>query len=232
MAMTTSPASFDSSHYALAVSDRLAEIRHRIALAGGDVRRIGITAVTKGHGCYAVTAAQQAGLNTVGENYLQELVRKRAECDEAALRWHFLGAVQSRKIPEIVKVADVICGVSRLKEIDLISERSPGHCIDVQVDCTGLVQRNGAVPRDVPALVAHARGRGLTVRALMTVASPERSSAEREFGAVAALASSCDIAELSMGMSDDLEWAVAAGTTELRIGRALFGPRMTVTDLT
>jgi uncharacterized pyridoxal phosphate-containing UPF0001 family protein len=128
----------------------------------------------------------------------------------------------------VLKVADLLCGVSRLKELDKIAVLRPGMALYVQVDCTGAPQRNGAPPSEVAGLVQRGRERGLDVRGLMTVA-PEAVDAAREaFHITTQLADELGLVERSMGMSDDLELACEYGTTEVRIGRALFGPRATL----
>jgi len=104
--------------------------------------------------------------------------------------------------------------------------------IDVQVDLTGAPGRNGAPLADVASLVARAREEGLDVRGLMTVASPDPRTARDQFARVEKLATDLGLRARSMGMSDDLELAVAHGSTEVRVGRALFGPRTARTALT
>ena len=232
VAMTTSPASFVSSDDVQRVVANLAAVRRRIVNAGGDPSAIGVVAVTKMFGLTMVRAAHAAGLTTLGENYVDELEDKRRETGDLAIRWHYLGALQSNKIARVLRVADVLSGVSREKEIRKIAALCPGATIDVQVDLTGAAERNGADDADVPGLVALAREEGLDVRGLMTVASPEPMTAERQFARVNELCHELDLRERSMGMSDDLELAVARGSTEIRVGRALFGPRTTSTPLT
>ena len=95
----------------------------------------------------------------------------------------------------------------------------------VEVEATGLAGRNGCPPAEVPDLVQRLRGLGLDVVGLMTVAAPGTGMAASTFGLVARLADDLGVPERSMGMSDDLEEAVSVGSTMVRIGRALFGPR-------
>ena len=120
-----------------------------------------------------------------------------------------------------------MCGVARVKEIDRIASCRPGATIYVQVDFTGASQRNGAHASDVAALVARARNLELDVRGLMVVAPAEPALARVAFKATRDLADDLGLVERSMGMSDDLEIACEQGTTEVRIGRALFGERGT-----
>ena len=207
-----------------AFAENLGEVRRRIADVGRDPSTVRVLAVTKTFGREAVEVAFNAGLRAVGENYLTELEEKHAD-DLAGLRWHYLGALQTNKIARISQVADVISGVSRVKEIDKLAAVGCVAAIDIQVDTTGLVQRNGAPPSEVPALVERGRSRGLTVRGLMTVAPPTPEGAREAFTLVGALADDLGLPERSMGMSDDYLVAAALGSTEVRLGRLLFGPR-------
>jgi uncharacterized pyridoxal phosphate-containing UPF0001 family protein len=115
--------------------------------------------------------------------------------------------------------------VARLAEGERIARYKPGAEVLVQVDCSGLPGRNGCAPDEVPALVRGLTSAGLQVSGLMTVAPQEHVGAEAAFRTVRDLADDLGLPERSMGMSDDLEAAVAAGSTMVRIGRALFGER-------
>lgn len=225
VAMTTSQASFASDELVQRVEANLAVARARIASSGRDPSSVSIVAVTKTFGAEMVRAAFAAGLRSVGENYVDELVDKRAHASDVDVSWHYLGALQSNKISRLVTAADVLCGVSRTKEIDKIAGARPGMAIYVQVDFTGADGRNGAQPDAVAALVGRGRDAGLDVRGLMTVAPIEPSQARRAFAATVSLADDLGLAQRSMGMTDDLEVACECGATEVRLGRALFGPR-------
>jgi hypothetical protein len=181
-----------------------------------------VLAVTKGFGPDAVAAAGASGLHDVGENYAAELRDKAPGPD--GTRWHFLGAVQRNKIPSLAPLVDVWQSVSRPEEGERIAAHRPGAAVMVQVDTTGFERRNGCAPSDVPGLVAALSSVGLHVTGLMTVA-PQGEGAAGAFELVARLADSLALPERSMGMSDDLEAAVAAGSTMVRIGRGLFGDR-------
>jgi PLP dependent protein len=187
--------------------------------------------VTKGFGPEAVLAAQGAGLVDIGENYANELVAKAAhvESDVPALSqplmWHFLGAIQRNKVPRLAPVVGLWQSVSRAEEVARIARFAPGAAVLVEVETTGLAGRNGCPPDAVGGLVAHARDEGLDVRGLMTVAGPGLDAARSAFETVRRLADGYGLEERSMGMTDDLEAAVRAGTTMVRIGRALFGER-------
>jgi uncharacterized pyridoxal phosphate-containing UPF0001 family protein len=223
--MTTSPASSASAELLERIGANLALVRGRIAASGRDPASVRVVAVTKTFGVPEVRAAVALGLTTLGENYVDELCDKRAAVADPATTWHYLGALQTNKIARVVRCADVVSGVARAKEVDRLAALSPGLRVDVQVDFTGAPGRNGAPPEEVAALVARARERGLAVRGLMVVAPPGEGPTRQAFAATVALADDLDLVERSMGMSDDLEWACELGTTEVRLGRALFGPR-------
>ncbi len=223
--MTISPVSFASDGLVQRVAANLAEVRRRIVATGRLLESVRIVAVTKTFGVDAVRAAAAVGLQTIGENYVDELCEKRDATSDLDLRWHYLGALQTNKIARIAHCADVLCGVSRQKELVKIAAARPGAAIYVQVDFTGIVGRNGAPPEDVESLVAAGRALDLDVRGLMTVAPVDPAAARRAFGATSALCDELGLVERSMGMSEDLELACECATTEVRLGRALFGPR-------
>ena len=229
--MTTSPASSASHELVRRVAANLESIHRRISSTGRDLSSVRVVGVTKTFGANAVRAASEVGLSTLGENYVEELTEKRAATSELNLTWHFLGALQSNKIGAVLRSADLVCGVSRAKELEKISRLRPGMSIYVQVDYTGAEGRNGTDPRDVPALVARARDLGLDVRGVMTVPSPGLENSRSAFSALVALADDLGLKERSMGMSEDLEVACELGSSEIRIGRALFGPRTAVSPL-
>jgi pyridoxal phosphate enzyme (YggS family) len=223
--MTTCPASFASDELVQRVAANLAEARRRVTATGRVLESVRLVAVTKTFPSSVVRAAAAVGLNTVGENYVDELEEKSRATQDLALRWHYLGALQTNKIARIVAASDVVCGVSRQKELERIAAHRPGMAIYVEVDHTGETQRNGAAPREVEALVRRGRELELDVRGLMTVAPTDPDAAWRAFTATTALADDLGLLERSMGMSDDLEAALECGSTEIRLGRALFGPR-------
>jgi len=207
------------------VAANLAVVERRIAATGRSRDSVRIVAVTKTFPSSAVRAAATLGLDTMGENYVDELEAKHEACADLALRWHFLGALQSNKIARVARVSDVVCAVTRVKELERLAVSAPGMAIYVEVDYTGESQRHGASPSIVTPLVRRARELALDVRGLMTVAPLDPGGARRAFSATAALADDLGLLERSMGMSDDLESALDCGSTEVRLGRALFGPR-------
>jgi PLP dependent protein len=226
--ISTSPPSCASDQ----VARNLVVVRERIATAGGDPDRVRVVAVTKSFGLDAVHAALGAGLNDVGENYAVELVAKaRAAAEEGdgdgplRPRWHFLGAVQRNKVASLAPFVGVWQSVAREAEGARIARFAPGASVMVEVEASGIPGRNGCPPASVPDVVSSLRGLGLEVTGLMTVASPDPTAARATFDVVARLADELGLPERSMGMSEDLELAVSAGSTMVRIGRGLFGER-------
>ena len=211
------------------VGERLRVVRQRIERSGGG-EAVRVVAVTKGFGPEAVRAALANGLADIGENYADELVEKARHFvdDAVAPRWHFLGAIQRNKIARLAPFVGSWQGVDRLEEGEAIARRCPGAAVLVEVATVDRADRPGVGLDAVEALVAALRARDLDVRGLMTVAPPvaeDRSATERAFAAVGAMVERLGLAEASMGMSDDLELAVANGATMVRVGRALFGTR-------
>jgi hypothetical protein len=222
--ISTSPPSSASA----GVAERLDAVRLRIERAGGDPNAVRVVAVTKGFGPDAVAAARSAGLHDIGENYANELVTKAAEVSDASsatLRWHFLGAIQRNKVAKLAPIVGLWQSVARTEEGERIARFAPGATVLVEVDTTGQPGRNGCPPEEARTLVPRLRDAGLEVRGLMTVAPPEPAGAQSAFETVRALADELGLEERSMGMTDDLEAAVRAGSTMVRIGRALFGAR-------
>lgn len=210
------------------VASRLAEVRERIAAASVDPSAVTVVAVTKGFGPDAVRAALGAGLVDIGENYADELVAKAAavEGGTPAPRWHFLGAIQRNKVARLAPLVGCWQGLSRLEEGRAIATRRPGAKVLVQVDIAGIPGRGGCHPDGVPGLVSALRHQELEVAGLMAVGPPGPPEGSRSgFRSVAVLADRLDLPVRSMGMTDDLEVAVAEGSTMVRVGRALFGER-------
>jgi pyridoxal phosphate enzyme (YggS family) len=203
----------------------------RIERAGGNPERIRVVGVTKGFGPDAVAAALGAGLGDIGENYAAELVEKAGlvthpQSSAGDPVWHFLGAVQRNKVAALAPIVGLWQSVARVTEGERIARFASGAAVMVQVDTTELPGRNGCPPSEVADLVGRLATLGLDVVGLMTVAAPGPPAVARSsFDLVAHLADDLGLEERSMGMSDDLEAAVAAGTTMVRIGKALFGER-------
>lgn len=210
------------------IAERADELRRRIARAGGDPGAITLVAVTKGMGADVARSAVAAGLVDLGENYGQELLAKAAGCRDR-VRWHFLGAVQRRKVRDLAAVVHLWQGVDRLVAGQEIARHAPRAAVLVQVNLSGLPGRNGCRFEEAPALVDGLRGLGLDVRGLMAVGAPD--DPRPGFRRLARLAADLDLRQLSMGMSSDLDVAVEEGSTMVRVGTALFGRRPSGTDI-
>jgi pyridoxal phosphate enzyme (YggS family) len=209
------------------VAERLGRVRERIAAAGG-ADRVRILAVSKGFGADAVRAAVGAGLPDVGENYAQELAAKAGElaADGAGPSWHFIGRLQRNKVKLVAPHVAVWQSVDRLPVGEEIARRAHEATVFVQVAVTDEEGKGGCPPAEVPVLVGGLGRLGLDVRGLMAVgATGPAEDARLGFRQLRRLADDLGLPEVSMGMSGDLEVAVEEGSTMVRIGTALFGPR-------
>jgi pyridoxal phosphate enzyme (YggS family) len=209
---------------AASVAESLQRVRDRISAAGGGTD-VAVLAVTKGFGSEAIDAALGAGCAAIGENYAQELLTKRDAAQQAEV--HFIGQLQTNKVRQIAGLVDVYETVDRERLAHEIARRDPGTRVLIQVDTTGEAGKGGCPLSDVDALVAAARVAGLDVRGLMTVGPTDGGPEEARAGfrAVRAALDRIGLAVCSMGMTDDLEVAVQEGSTQIRVGTALFGPR-------
>jgi PLP dependent protein len=186
-----------------------------------------VLAVTKGFGPDAVAAAASAGCRMIGENYAQELLDKRVVAADAGLAIHFIGRLQSNKVRLVADDVAVWETVDRPSLVDEIARRAPGATVLIQVNTTGEPNKGGCPPDEVRALLGRAGAAGLAVDGLMTVGPTEggAEAARPGFRLVRALVAELGLATCSMGMTDDLDVAVQEGTTRVRLGTALFGPR-------
>jgi pyridoxal phosphate enzyme (YggS family) len=207
------------------VEARLAAVHERIEAAGGDPDAIVVVAVTKGFDSAAVDAAVAAGLMDVGENYAQELVAK-ADAAPLGVRWHFIGRLQRNKVRSIAPHVALWQSVDRPELGVEIARRAPGAAVLAQVNVSGEPTKGGCAPDDVPGLVRDLTAEGLEVRGLMAIGATGPPDAARPgFARLRDLADRLALPVRSMGMTADLEAAVAEGATMVRIGTALFGPR-------
>lgn len=210
------------------VVERVARTRAEIAAIDRSwTHEVAIVAVTKGFPPAAVEAAAAAGCAAIGENYAQELLAEREVIERTGLTVHFIGRLQSNKVRKLVGLVDLWESLDRPSVIDEVARRDPGGAVLVQVNATGEDRKGGCDPGDVAALVERARSSGLSVRGLMTVGptsgSPE--DARPGFRVVRRLTDELGLEECSMGMTADLRVAVEEGSTSVRLGTALFGPR-------
>jgi pyridoxal phosphate enzyme (YggS family) len=211
------------------------------AAAGRARGEVELLAVTKTHPAEAAEYAARYGLRAVGENRVQEAVAKRA-ATPAAVAWELIGPLQSNKARLAAQHFDRIQTVDREKLLDAL-DRAAGESgrtlpILLQINAGRDPAKSGAEPEAAEGLLAAALARPhLRVEGLMTVAplSPDPAVAARTFGALRELRdrlrerTGAPLRELSMGMSGDLPAAVAAGSTLVRVGTALFGAREVAT---
>ncbi|GIX30912.1 MAG: YggS family pyridoxal phosphate enzyme [Porticoccaceae bacterium] len=226
------------------LAENLARVRERIAraarMAGRDPGEIALVAVSKGHPPEAIRAAWRLGLRSFGENYLQEAQAKMAALADLPLEWHFLGPVQSNKTREIAARFAWVHSVDRFKVARRLSEQRPPQLpplqICLQVNLDDEPSKSGVRCAEVADLaLAVAELPRLALRGLMAIPRPRSDpAAQREpFFRLRRLLATLRALDprlarldtLSMGMSADLEAAVAEGATLVRIGTALFGPR-------
>jgi PLP dependent protein len=216
----------------------LAEVRQRIeaacAAAGRDPAGVSLIAVTKTWPASDVRLLSELGISDVGENRDAEAAPKAAACADLPLTWHFIGQLQTNKCPSVVRYASVVHSVDRPRLIRALgsaarrAERSISCLIEVSLD--GDPARGGAPMAEVPALAeALAREPGLVLAGVMAVAplsmDPGKAFARLLDSAAEVRAVRPAATMISAGMSGDLEAAVAAGATHLRIGTALLGGR-------
>lgn len=206
------------------VASRVAEVREKISIAGG--QHVALIAVTKTFAVDAITAAYQAGCDGVGENYAQELAEKAA-LGLPEIDVHFIGALQSNKVKMIAPFVSLWQTIDRESVIRELARRAPGAQVLLQVNTTNEPTKGGVEPGEVEALLSVSRDQGLQVRGLMTIGPTGGSMAEQEaaFRTLRRLVDANELAVCSMGMSDDFEVAVACGSTMVRIGSRLFGAR-------
>jgi len=214
------------------VAANLAEIRERITAAGGS-DDVSILAVTKAFGPEVIDVAAAAGCTAIGENYAQELVAKHdVLAKHPSLGVHFIGQLQTNKVRQLAGIVTVYESVDRAKLAREIAKRDPGAAVMIQVDTSALLGieadgKGGCPLADLGPLVDTVREVGLDLRGLMTVGPTQGGSAAARpgFDAVRAAVDRWGLAACSMGMSGYLEVAVECGSTEVRIGTALFGSR-------
>jgi len=199
-----------------------------------DASSIHLLAVSKTKPAQAVREAYAAGMHDFGENYLQEALGKQAELTDLPLSWHFIGPIQSNKTRAIAENFAWVHSVDRLKIAQRLSEQRPADLpplnICIQVNVSGEASKSGCTPADLPALAnAISALPRLKLRGLMAIPEPteERAAQDAAFATVRELQASLNLPldTLSMGMSHDLESAIAQGATWVRIGTALFGAR-------
>mgnify|MGYP001179530719 CR=1 FL=1 len=223
------------------IAVNLQAVRERIrqaALAAGRApEAVSLLAVSKTWPAGSVREAFAAGQTAFGENYVQEGVAKIGELAALPLEWHFIGPLQSNKTRPVAEHFAWVHSVDRLKIAERLSQQRPANLpplqVCVQVNVSGEASKSGCSPAEAAALC-----RGIAVlpclrlRGLMVIPAPvgdpaaQREPFRRLRGLLADLrAGGLDLDTLSMGMSHDLEAAVAEGATLVRVGTAIFGER-------
>jgi pyridoxal phosphate enzyme (YggS family) len=213
---------------ASSVAAQLAAVRARIdGVARPWTHDVAVVAVTKGFDGTAIAAAVEAGCVMVGENKAQELLSKLDVVDRLRPEVHFIGHVQSNKVRQIAGIVSVWDTLDRESVIREVARRAPAARVLLQVNATGESQKSGCLPDTVEGLVAMAVELGLNVEGLMTMGPTAQppEAARSAFREVRALVDELGLGTCSMGMTADLEVAVAEGATHVRVGSALFGPR-------
>ncbi|MBK8970820.1 MAG: YggS family pyridoxal phosphate-dependent enzyme [Hahellaceae bacterium] len=224
------------------IADNLQCVRSRIheaALAcGRDPASISLLAVSKMHPVAAIEAAFRAGQRHFGESYAQEAVEKVAELKALdGVIWHFIGPLQSNKTRPVAEHFDWVHSVDRLKIAQRLSDQRPAGlpplniCLQVNIDHEG--SKSGVAPEELAALAeAVNQLPQLCLRGLMCIPDPTRGdeALRQSFAAMQKLFETLrthypDLDTLSMGMSDDLDLAIAQGATIVRVGTAIFGQR-------
>ncbi|WP_278443540.1 YggS family pyridoxal phosphate-dependent enzyme [Pseudomonas oryzihabitans] len=220
------------------IAENSATVLERIAAAsrtaGRDPATVGLLAVSKTKPAAALREAAGAGLRDFGENYLQEALDKQPALADLPLVWHFIGPIQSNKTRAIASHFDWVHSVDRLKIAQRLAEQRPPERgplnICLQVNVSGEASKSGCHPDELPALAAAvSRLPNLRLRGLMAIPEPTDDPASQRvaFARLRTLSEALNLGldTLSMGMSQDLEAAIAEGATWVRVGTALFGAR-------
>ncbi len=216
------------------VGKRLMEAAARYGRRPGD---IDLLAVSKRQSAEKIAELAALGQQQFAESYLQEALEKQAVLEHLSLTWHFIGPIQSNKTRGIAEHFSWVHSVDRVKIAHRLSEQRPDHLaplnILLQVDISDEAGKQGVDEDQLPAMVKMVVGLPrLRFRGLMAIpaASTDFDEQRRAFARLKVLFDRCrqtgyDVDTLSMGMSGDLEAAIAEGSTMVRIGTALFGPR-------
>ena len=229
-----------------ALPERLAHVRAEIArrqAAAGRTDPVTIVAVTKGFGLEAVEAALAAGLADVGENRVQEALEKLDTPVGRQAKWHLVGHLQRNKAKHVAGRFALIHSVDSAELAEELDKRAAGAAhgakqrVLLQVNVAGETQKSGCAPADAPALAHRVAAQPhLALEGLMTIApfTDDQDVQRRTFRALRVLRDALQeeglwLPTLSMGMSADYGIAVEEGTTVIRLGTVLFGPRGAVT---
>ena len=221
------------------IDDNLQAVRGRIAhaaeAAGRDPGGVTLLAVSKSHPATLVEQALAAGQRAFGENYVQEAVGKMDALAGKSIEWHLIGPLQSNKTRVAAERFEWVHTIESMKIARRLSEQRPAGMpalnVLIQVNVSGEASKNGVAPEDVAGLAAAISSLpNLKLRGLMAI--PEPGAARARFRDVKnlfeKLKAGLNLDTVSMGMSDDLDAAIAEGSTMVRIGTAIFGARQTI----
>lgn len=220
------------------IAANLQAVRRRISEAlQGDRRDVTLVAVSKTQPPESIREAHAAGCRDFGENYVQEAIAKIAVLRDVPARWHFIGHLQTNKAKEVALHFDWVHGVDRARVAAALARARPAGRADLdiclQVNISGEASKSGVLPGQALALAREiASMERVRLRGLMGMASYDASPAGQraQFATLRRAmeeirADGIEIDTLSMGMSGDLEAAIAEGSTMVRIGTAVFGER-------
>ena len=211
----------------MSVRENLNSVRERIERAGRDPKDIAIVAVTKGFSAEMCLQALEAGLSMLGENRVQEALGKMDAVPDA--EWHLIGHLQTNKVRQAAARFALIQSVDSVRLAGEIARTAPSQAVLVEVNVAREPQKSGADPDHALEVIAGVAGL-LDVRGLMAM-GPSTGDPSPAFIALRTLRDQAEqrlsrrLPVLSMGMTGDFEAALAAGSTMLRLGTALFGPR-------
>lgn len=225
----------------MTIHENLQTIGQRIRNAeqkyGREPGSVSLLAVSKRHPASAISTALDYGQTAFGENYAQEMAEKAAELEGNKISWHFIGPIQSNKTRQIAEVAHWVHAVDRLKIARRLGEQKPADAapinICLQVNISAEASKSGISADELPELAEQvALLPGIKLRGLMAIPAAE-ADFDRQRAVFAKLRSlqeqlisnGLELDTLSMGMTGDMEAAIAEGATIVRIGTAIFGAR-------
>ena len=223
------------------IPDNITKLLNRVRLAAQKSQRsaedICVVAASKTRSSDTIRSAYQSGLRDFGENYLQEALHKIEALTDLNLCWHFIGPIQSNKTRPITEHFNWVHSVERVKIARRLSDQRPPGLgplqILLQVNISGEASKSGALPKELPLLVEEIREfPRITLRGLMAIpaAANDESQKIQPFARMRQLLQEMQVIapemdSLSMGMSNDLEAAIAQGAAFVRVGTAIFRPR-------
>jgi len=226
----------------------MTKIRDKLQIIGAEIKKtaqqyqrevddIQLLAVSKRHSVEDIRIAYDSGQTSFGENYVQELIEKAQTLVDLDISWHFIGPLQSNKTKQIAEVASWVHTIDRFKIAKRLNDQRPKNLaplsVCIQINISGETSKSGVAADDVEALASQiAKLPHLRLRGLMVIPAPSNNFEEQRavFAKVSKIKDQLNqqgykLDTLSMGMSGDMEAAIAEGATIVRIGTAIFGLR-------